>query len=528
MADIFSVMSELELSSDDIQQAETFAQQYLEAKFPTVDFRQGTGVRDLVIRPNAVMVALVKKYIEIYFENGTLASVTNDTPQEVVNGILSNFFINRNTGSFATVKARLYFLFQNGIPSNVSLPTSAFFSTDNTRLFYPSSPIFAQPLKDGDTPISGNVYLSYDSSEELWYFDTDLSSQSSDEEFNDLTEGDLLYFTLFNPYFVKGKILYMSEPAVREETNIEMVNRSYNSISTRNLINDPSITSRITDVYNYVKYMKVVGMGDPDMWRDYVQVEGIFDNPATEIADKYRIHLGGSVDIYADTAFRTTVVQLTMDKTGVTELTGPIFDIYRSDMSGGVDADTIPLDLEAAISYPNTTVYTNHVPLVPQKDFGLSAKQILRIDFGLEQAGKTASFVVRKFTGLEDIQSFLENQQNRVVCADQLCRAFEPILVNLEATGYEQTYTADEISKARKAIDDYFNQTPVNGTIYVSEIHRLISDAGLQNVKAPMLVTAYTVAKDLVMDTHVVTDKLTAASTQRFYLDKLTITPEPK
>lgn len=528
MADIFSVMSELELSSDDIQQAETFAQQYLEAKFPTVDFRQGTGVRDLVIRPNAVMVALVKKYIEIYFENGTLASVTNDTPQEVVNGILSNFFINRNTGSFATVKARLYFLFQNGIPSNVSLPTSAFFSTDNTRLFYPSSPIFAQPLKDGDTPISGNVYLSYDSSEELWYFDTDLSSQSSDEEFNDLTEGDLLYFTLFNPYFVKGKILYMSEPAVREETNIEMVDRSYNSISTRNLINDPSITSRITDVYNYVKYMKVVGMGDPDMWRDYVQVEGIFDNPATEIADKYRIHVGGSVDIYTDTAFRTTVVQLTMDKTGVTELTGPIFDIYRSDMSGGVDADTIPLDLEAAISYPNTTVYTNHVPLVPQKDFGLSAKQILRIDFGLEQAGKTASFVVRKFTGLEDIQSFLENQQNRVVCADQLCRAFEPILVNLEATGYEQTYTADEISKARKAIDDYFNQTPVNGTIYVSEIHRLISDAGLQNVKAPMLVTAYTVAKDLVMDTHVVTDKLTAASTQRFYLDKLTITPEPK
>jgi hypothetical protein len=528
MADIFSVMSELELSSDDIQQAETFAQQYLEAKFPTVDFRQGTGVRDLVIRPNAVMFALVKKYIEIYFESGTLASVTNDTPQEVVDGILSNFFVTRNTGSFATVRARLYFLFQNGTPSNVSLPTSAFFSTDNTRLFYPSSPIFAQPLKDGDTPISGNVYLAYDSSEELWYFDTDLSSSSADEEYNDLTEGDLLYFTLFNPYFVKGKILYMSEPAVRQETNVEMVDRSYNSISTRNLINDPSITSRITDVFNYVKYQKVVGMGDPDMWRDYVQVEGIFDDPATEMALKYRIHLGGSVDIYADTPFRTTIVQLTTDSQGVVELTGPIFDIYRSEISGGVKDDDIPLDKEAAISYPNTTVYTNHVPLVPQKDFGLSAKQILRIDFGLLYPNQTASFVVRKFTGLEDIQSFLEDQQNRVVCADQLCRAFEPILVNVEATGYEQAYTADEISAARKSIDDYFNQTPVNGTIYVSELHRLISEAGLQNVKAPMKVTAVAVAKDLVMDTQIVTDKYTAASTQRFYLDKLTITPEPK
>lgn len=528
MADIFSVMSELELSSDDVKQAETFAQQYLEAKFPTVDFRQGTGVRDLVIRPNAVMFALVKKYIEVYFASGTLASVTNSTPAEVVDGILSNFFITRNTGSFASVRARLYFLFQNGVPSNVSLPTSAFFSTDNTRMFYPSTPTFAQVLKSGDTPIPGTLYLSYDSAEELWYFDTDLSSQSPSEEYNDLTEGDLLYFTLFNPYFVKGKILYLSDPAVREETNIEMVDRSYNSISTRNLINDPSITSRITDLYNYVKYMKVVGMGDPDMWRDFVQVEGLFNNVNTEVTDRYRVHLGGTVDIYTDTPMRTNVVQITTNAAGVAELTGPIFDIYRSEVSGSVDEDTIPLDAEAAISYPNTTVYTDHVPLVPARDLGLSAKQIVRIDFGLLHPNKTATFVVRRFTGLEDIQSFLENQQNRVVCADQLCRAFEPILISLEASGYEQSYSSEEITKARTSIDAYFNQTPVNGTIYVSEIYRLISEAGLQNVKTPMSVTALAVAKDLVMDTQIVVDKYTAGSTQRFYLDKLTITPEPK
>lgn len=528
MADIFSVMNELELSSDDVQQAEIFAQQYLEAKFPTVDFRQGTGVRDLVIRPNAVMFALIKKYVSIYFQEGTLANVTNSTPAEVVDGLLSNFFVVRNAGSFAKVRARLYFLFQNGIPSNVTLPTSAFFSTDNTRMFYPSAPVFAQVLKSGDTPISGNIYLSYDSSEELWYFDTDLSSQSSDEEFNDLTEGDLLYFTLFNPYFVKGKILYMDEPAVREETNLEMVERSYNSISTRNLINDPSITSRLNDVFNFIRYQKVVGMGDPDMWRDYVQVEGVWVGNGMDNPDKFKIHIGGTVDIYADTPFRTTVIQLTTDENGVVELTGPIFDIYRSTLSGGADADLIPLEAEAAISYPNTTVYTNHVPLVPQRDLGLSAKQILRIDFGLNYPKQTASFVVRKFTGLEDVQSFLEDQQSRVVCADQLVRAFEPILINIEAIGYERTYTSDELSAARKAVDSYFNLTPVNGTIYVSEIHRLISEAGLQNVKAPMSVTATPIAKDLVSNTVQVTDKYTAASTQRFYLDKLTITPESK
>lgn len=522
--DIFSVMNSLELSADDVQQAETFAQQYLESKFPTVDFRQGTGVRDLVIRPNAMLIALIRKYTETYFDSATLANVTNDTPAEVVDNILSNFFVNRNSGSYATVRARLYFLFQNGTPSNVSLPTSAYFSTDNTYMFYPTAPVFAQPLKDGDTPISGNVYLSYDSSEELWYFDTNLSSQSSDEAFNDLTEGDLLYFTLFNPYFVKGKILYQDSPAVREETNLEMVERSYNSISTRNLINDPSITSRLYDVFNYIKYIKVVGMGDPDMWRDYVQVEGVMGDP--DLQDKFRIHIGGAVDIYADTAFRTSVVQYTTNAAGVIEITGPIFDVDRSTLSGGVDADTIPMTAEAAVSYPNTTVYTDHKPLVPQKDYGLSANQIVHIDFGLDYPNMTASFVVRKFVGLEDIQSFLEDQQNRVVCANQLARAFEPILIDIKAGGYESSYDTAKLSAARAAIEAYFNQTPVDGTIYVSEIYKLIGDAGLTSVKAPLDVTATAISKDLVKTSSPVTDGYTAASTQRFYLDTFTITPE--
>jgi len=272
--------------------------------------------------------------------------------------------------------------------------------------------------------------------------------------------------------------------------------------------------------------MKVVGMGDPDMWRDYVQVEGVMGDP--DLQDKFRIHIGGTVDIYADTAFRTSVVQYTTDKTGAIEITGPIFDVARSTLSGGVDADKIPLDVDPAVSYPNTTVYTDHKPLVPQKDLGLSASQIVRIDFGLDYPEMTASFVVRKFTGLEDIQSFLEDQQNRIVCANQLARAFEPILIDIKAFGYETAYDTAKLAAARTAIEAYFNQTPVNGTIYVSEIYKLIGDAGLTSVKAPMDVVATAISKDLVKTSSSVTDGYTAASTQRFYLDTFTITPESK
>jgi hypothetical protein len=521
MADIFSVMSSLELTATDVQEAEVFAQQFLEAKFPTVDFRQGTGVRDLVIRPNAVLLATVKKYIEVYFDSASLGSVTNDTPAEVVDAILSNFFIERQTGSLAVVQARLYFLFQNGTPTNVQIPVSAFFSTDNTRLFYPSAPVFAQVLKDGDTAIAGNTYLNYDESEELWYVDIPLSSATADETFNDQTTGDLLYFSIFNPYFVKGSILYMTSTAVAEETNVDLVNRSYSAISTRNLINDPSITSRLTDVFNYIKHQRVVGMGDPDMWRDLVDVNGVNDT-ITGIPDRFKIHVGGCVDIFTSTDFRTNVVQYITDKNGMIELTGPIFDIYRSPVSGGTAADDIPAGVGYAQSYPTSTNYVNRVPVDPSKDIGLSANQVIRLEFGLTYPLKKVSFVVRKFLGLEDMQTFIKDPQNRVVCADGLVRAFEPVLISIEAQSYTAV-DANLVANARTAIEAYFDQTPDSGTIYVSDLYKMIVATGLSEIKSPITVTATAVAKDLVKTVTDVTDSITATSTQRFVLDVLTV-----
>ena len=95
MSNIFGIMNELELTRDDVLQAEVFAQQYLESKFPEVDFRQGTGVRDMVIRPNATLIALVNKAITVSFEQMSIKDITNDTPEETADKILSNFFITR-------------------------------------------------------------------------------------------------------------------------------------------------------------------------------------------------------------------------------------------------------------------------------------------------------------------------------------------------------------------------------------------------------------------------------------------------
>ena len=61
MADLYSVITGIQPDQQDIVEAELFARQILEAKFPDLDLREGTAIRDLVLRPSALLLAICKK-----------------------------------------------------------------------------------------------------------------------------------------------------------------------------------------------------------------------------------------------------------------------------------------------------------------------------------------------------------------------------------------------------------------------------------------------------------------------------------
>ena len=77
MASIFEVIEGLTVTRDDIVEAELFTEQYLSAQFPTYDFRQGTALRDMTVRPNATLLALVNKAIQKYFDDTDIINITN-------------------------------------------------------------------------------------------------------------------------------------------------------------------------------------------------------------------------------------------------------------------------------------------------------------------------------------------------------------------------------------------------------------------------------------------------------------------
>lgn len=254
MADLYSVISGLEVDQQDVLEAELFAKQLIEAQFPDLDLREGTGIRDVVLRPSAFILALCKKGVDSYFAQRSISGVTDTTDQSIVDDLMANVFLTRNTGSYAMINVRLYFARQK----TVSLSSSTSFSTDGSLIFYPPVSI--------SYPESA---MQFDSFSNEWFIDVDLVAANKGSDYN-LSSGSLLYFSNFDPYFLHGEINYLSSQSTDAETNTEFITRASTAVSTRNLINLPSIQSSIGQNFNYMNRLAIVGAGNEEMHRDQV------------------------------------------------------------------------------------------------------------------------------------------------------------------------------------------------------------------------------------------------------------------
>lgn len=326
--DLYSVLPGLEVTQDEILQAELAAQKILEAQYPDLDLRQGTGLRDLVIRPSATLLALVNKAVMYYFSQNTLPGITDSTSTDIVDKILSNWFVERIAGSKSVVSARLYFAKQK----NVSVSTEIFFSPDNTKKFYPITTYSFSPSS-----------MTYDSFSSEYYVDVDLAADKEGANY-DLTSGSLLYFSNFDPYFLRGEINYLKSMSSVTETNTTFISRAKTAVSTRNLINIPSVDAKLKADFNYVDAITTVGAGDPSMYRDQVTVMA----PPSNLP--ILIHIGGKTDIYTRVPLERQILQYPTDSTGKAYITGPYFEISRSTVTGGSADDTVSVYRTASVS----------------------------------------------------------------------------------------------------------------------------------------------------------------------------------
>lgn len=505
---------EIQITKEDVLQHQDFGRAYLSALFPDLDLRDNVALSDLVLRAVSTLAALVDKGIAYHFEARSVASITNESNESDVDITLSNLFMRRLSGSSAIVAARLYFLRGD---RDIYISATNTLSADNVVVF--------RPVVDTAIPSSA---LTYDNINDQYYYDLDLISDQQVESAN-IESGDLIYHTQIDPYFVRASVQYLKTKSVPNETNEEFVSRSETAISTRNLINNPSILFNITSTFNYLKQVVPIGMGDAEMKRDLISVIDPFTSSAKTI------HVGGCVDIYVNGDVTPSVKQYQTDSSGVILIeseTEVILKLRRATLAEASDeglTDDIPNATIPTITYgayvynPLTTSY-DFQPVSNDNDYGLSPKQVIKVQFSGVSTPSLASFHMLKVEGVNDLQSYLEDELTRVVSADYLGRVLNTyyLTINLKKVG-NVALSAAEIADAYNAVYSFLATLEPGQRLVVTDILDAVKNEGKVSGLDIGISVTYTLLDTLFNHTTgSISSVLDPDRTFRFYLKEVT------
>jgi hypothetical protein len=299
------------------------------------------------------------------------------------------------------------------------------------------------------------------------------------------------------------------------------------------------------------------------------------------------MHIGGKVDIYSRYGLASSVVQVVADSNGVIHLTGPIYSVLRSVISGGSDPDTIDSGASftttnanfisftgASASYSNgiitvskdkhgfsagrriklsgfvdsrfngiyvvkttafgsltvsggvtgmTTSTGTLSGMSPENDVNFSTRQDLMLNFGGGNAGKTASFLISYFDGIDSLQTYLDSADNRVVCGDYLARGYNLYKLTFSLVSYEAV--APSIALCETTVDAYLKSLLPGQPFIMSDLQAALFDAGIRALQTPLTVTYSLYDRDCVdVITGTITDALNPNdSTAIFVQESLSI-----
>jgi hypothetical protein len=281
------------LSQEDITAAENFLAEYLTEAVPEASFQPGSAMRDLTVQAFAHIFAFLRGEVnhvaamqslqKIVADESTAVGLDSSDMSQMVDEILSNWFISRNGGLYARLTAQLHFTQR----ATVSIRSDTrFWRTSNTAFYI-------------DTP--NNVYVVtsdsmrpvYDTRGRLidYIADVPLKAARTGDAYN-VTAGKFLKVesSAGIPYLSYVDHTDGSKDGASTETTADFIARAQTAITVRNLVNNRSIDTVLQDQFPDILSTLTIGMGEPEMLRD----------KRTEVAAHIELHIGGHYDTYVE------------------------------------------------------------------------------------------------------------------------------------------------------------------------------------------------------------------------------------
>lgn len=229
-----------------------FMRSRLRSELPSVVIQKGEPIDDYAVKAMRVMVEPFRRSVEGVNRNQSLKDprVLNDREADF---LAANYFERRRLGGFSVGIGRIFF---SAPRFALVSPTNALFDGSGHRFF----PVENQAIS------AENMLFQTDGS--LFFFDVVIRAEEEGEEYN-IGPNELVGIENF-PSVVKVSNPGALEEGANRETTIEFLERVENALTEKSLVTLRGIRSRITDLFENVRSVSVIGYGDPEMERDVI------------------------------------------------------------------------------------------------------------------------------------------------------------------------------------------------------------------------------------------------------------------
>lgn len=283
-------MATIEILEQDRLDAENLLEQILKDKIEG-DYAKGTALHDLTITAFSNIFAYLRQEADTTRKRQSLLLLGEEEGEDVdemVDEILSNFFLTRKSGRKSQGVITIYFSQLPATGESVTIPPNVLFYRTSTLAFKPNTDVATSYTASNmsrvttSTGTSGLYTPVFEYALRIPVIATTAGAQY------DIEPGTFINWQLRHPYITRVENTSTFSGGADKETTAAMLERAPTAISVRDLNSARSIDSVLRDEFTEINSLFVAGMGDPEMMRDLV----------TEEATNLWIHAGGYTDIY--------------------------------------------------------------------------------------------------------------------------------------------------------------------------------------------------------------------------------------
>lgn len=414
-----------------MQDSEKFIVDFLKEKFPALDVRPGTGLRDVLVRPLIGVLDRLREDMSELRDNSDLMNYAIMDPV-VLDKRASNWFLARDRGQKAVGYVRIY------LDKQIDIEIS-----EGHRFVYGSDELVFTAV---NTFYFAASNLTTVAGVDEWYCNVNVAAIEEGAKYN-IDPGEFADYDPININVVRVECVESFASGKDIEDNTAFYERLRNAVTVRNLINPLSIDTVLREKKDFlIKDLYVAGFGSPEMWRDFIT------------GDMGSFHIGNKTDIYVKMPILNRTKTYVVDSNARVVFDVEDVPIYRLTSFNG-----------SVLNLPSISSETDFL-LRFSKEEKPYIQTALAPDTQVEVSFDTID--------IDTIDNYIRNSDNRVTTASLLVRGLAPIYVSFDIQYKLKPGVApiDE-SIILEAARNYINDMPIGVAPEVSDV-----DAGVRGM----------------------------------------------